>query len=148
VNRLSALVASLVVAAASSAAAIAAHSTASPEAVARAWSKNLNANHNAAAARLFAPNARIIQPPVVDARLTSRALAVAFNASLPCAGHIIAVSVQGNSVVATFVLGQRPKHHCDAPGQKAAALFVVHGGLITVWKQVAPPKPESGVTAA
>ena len=142
-----ALLASLVVAAASSGTATAAQSSASPAAVARAWSKNLNANRNVAAARLFAPNARVIRPGV-DVVLTSRAFAVAFNDALPCAGHIVAIDVHGNRAVATFVLGQRPKHHCDAPGHKAAALFVVRGGLITLWEQVAPPNPDAGKPAA
>jgi hypothetical protein len=142
-----ALLASLVVAAAGSGAATAAQSSASPAAVAGAWSKNLNANRNVAAARLFAPNARVVQPGV-DVMLTSRALAVAFNDALPCAGHIVALSVHGNRAVATFVLGRRPKHHCDAPGKKAAALFVVRGGKITLWEQVAPPNPDAGKPTA
>lgn len=137
----------LVVAAASSGVATATQSAASPEAVARAWSKALNANDNAAAARLFAPNARVVQPNV-DVLLTSRKLATAFNDALPCAGHIVAVSVKGDRVVATFVLGQRPKHRCDAPGHKAAALFVVRGGLIRLWMQVAVPNPDAGKPAA
>jgi limonene-1,2-epoxide hydrolase len=135
-------VALLVLALAGSGAATAARSSASPAAVARAWSKNLNANRNVAAARLFAPNARVVQPGV-DVVLSSRALAIGFNDSLPCAGRIVAVTVHGNRAVATFVLGQRPKHRCDAPGVKAAALFVVRGGKITLWQQVAVPKPNA-----
>jgi len=137
----------LVVAAAGSGEATAAQRAASPAAVARAWSTALNANRNVAAARLFAPNARVIQPGV-DVMLTSRAFAVAFNDALPCAGRIVAITVHGNRAVATFVLGQRPKHHCDAPGVKAAALFVVRGGLIRLWKQVAPPNPNAGKPTA
>jgi hypothetical protein len=135
-------VALLVVAVAGSGAATAARNSASPAAVARAWSKNLNANRNVAAARLFAPNARVVQPGV-DVVLSSRALAIGFNDSLPCAGRIVAITVDGNRAVATFVLGQRPKHRCDAPGMKAAALFVVRSGKITLWKQVAVPKPNA-----
>jgi hypothetical protein len=122
---------------------ILATSSASPAAVARAWSKDLNANRNAAAARLFAPNARVVQPGV-DVRLTSRALAIGFNNALPCAGRIVAVQVHGNRAIATFVLGQRPKHHCAATGVKAAALFVVRNGKITLWQQVAVPNPDAG----
>jgi hypothetical protein len=128
-----ALLASLLLAASSS----------SPAAVARAWSKDLNANRNAAAARLFAPNARVVQPGV-DVKLTSRALAIGFNNALPCAGRITAIQVHGNRAIATFVLGRRPKHHCDAPGVKAAALFVVRNGKITLWQQVAVPDPNAG----
>ena len=146
-NRLLALAALLVVAAAGSEAATAARGSASPAAVARAWSKALNANDNAAAARLFALNARVVQPGI-DGRLTTRAIAVAFNASLPCAGRVVAVTVHGDRAIATFVLGERPKHHCDAPGIKAAALFVVHNGKITLWQQVPVPKPDAGKPTA
>lgn len=126
---------------------VAAHGAASPAAVARAWSHDLNANRNAAAARLFAPNARVVQPGV-DVRLTSRQLAIGFNDALPCAGRIVATTVHGDRVVATFVLGQRPKHHCSSPGVKAAALFVVRGGKITLWRQVAVPNPDAGKPTA
>ena len=121
-----------------------AQAAATPAQVARAWSKALNANKNAAAAKLFAHNARVIQPGL-DARLKSRALAIAFNSSLPCAGRIVAITVRGSSATATFVLGQRPKHRCDAPGAKAAAVFVVRAAKIVRWQQV--PVPASGPTA-
>jgi len=117
----------------------------SPTAVVRAWSAALNRNDNAAAAELFAPRARVIQG-TVDVRLT-HPLALAFNESLPCAGRIVRLQVEGSTVVATFVLGQRPKHRCDGPGQKAAALFVVRNGKITLWEQVAVPAAKSGLPA-
>jgi limonene-1,2-epoxide hydrolase len=135
----------LVGAALALAAAGTAQAAATPAQVARAWSKALNANHNVAAANLFAHNARVLQPGV-DARLTSHALAVLFNESLPCAGRIIAVTVKGNRATATFVLGQRPKHRCDAPGAKAAAVFTVRNGKIVQWQQIPVPAP-SGPTA-
>lgn len=118
---------------------------ATPAQLVRAWSKALNANRNVAAANLFAHNARVIQPGV-DVQLSSHALAVAFNASLPCAGRIVAITVKGNRATATFVLGERPKHRCDAPGAKAAAAFTVRNGKIIRWQQVAVPAP-SGPTA-
>ena len=110
----------------------------SPPAVVRAWSAALNRDDNAGAARLFAPGARVVQG-AVDVRLT-QPLALAFNASLPCAGHIVRMQVRGDTVVATFVLGERPKHRCDGPGQRAAALFVVRSGKIVLWEQVAVPQ--------
>jgi len=116
-----------------------AQAAATPAQVVRAWSHALNANDNEHAGRLFAPNARVVQPGV-DVRLNSHALAVAFNNALPCAGLIVKLRVTGNRAIATFVLGQRPKHRCDAPGQKAAALFVIRGGKIVLWKQI--PVPE------
>lgn len=122
-----------------------AQAAATPAEVVHAWSKALNANHNVAAADLFAHNARVLQPGV-DVRLNSHALAVAFNASLPCAGRIIAVAVKGDRATATFVLGERPKHRCDAPGAKAAAVFTVRNGKIVQWQQI-PVPPPSGPTA-
>ena len=116
-----------------------AQAAATPAQVVRAWSYALNANDNEHAGRLFAPNARVVQPGV-DVRLNSHALAVAFNNALPCAGKIVKLRVTGNRAIATFVLGQRPKHRCDAPGQKAAALFVIRSGKIVLWKQI--PVPE------
>ena len=115
-----------------------ASAAASPSQVVRAWSRALNANDNEHAARLFAPNARVIQPGV-DVRLRTHEIAVAFNDALPCAGRIVAISVHGERATATFVLGRRPKHVCDGLGQKAAALFVVHAGKIVRWQQVAVP---------
>jgi hypothetical protein len=105
----------------------------------RAWSRALNANDNEAAAALFAPRARVVQPGV-DVRLTPQ-LAVAFNASLPCGGRITDLRVKGDRVTATFALTERPGHRCDAPRQKAAALFVVRRGLIVRWQQVPVPPP-------
>jgi len=111
----------------------------SPAAVVRRWSAALNANDNASAALLFAPNARVLQGPL-DVRLTTPQLAVAFNASLPCAGRITRITTKGNRATATFVLGHRPKHVCRAkPGEKAAALFVVRGGKIVLWEEVPVP---------
>jgi limonene-1,2-epoxide hydrolase len=132
----------LVVAAAGSGAAQAAPRPASPAQVVRAWSKALNANRNEAAARLFALGARVVQPGV-DVKLTTHALARGFNDALPCAGRITRLQAKGKGrIVATFVLGTRPKHRCDGPGQKAAALFVVHKGKIVLWQQV-PVPPEA-----
>jgi limonene-1,2-epoxide hydrolase len=116
-----------------------AQAAAKPAEVVRAWSRALNSNDNEHAARLFAHNARVVQPGV-DVLLNTHGLAVAFNASLPCAGRIVEVRVKGNRATATFVLGRRPKHRCDAPGAKAAALFLVRRGKIVLWQQV--PVPE------
>jgi limonene-1,2-epoxide hydrolase len=118
-----------------------AQAAATPAQVVRAWSRALNANDNVGAARLFAHNARVVQPGI-DVRLETRALAVAFNAALPCAGKIVEIRVRGNRATAVFTLGERPKHRCDAPGVKAAALFLVRNGKIVLWQQVpVPEKP-------
>jgi limonene-1,2-epoxide hydrolase len=136
VGRLSSLGAALAVAAVGAGAAPAAQR---PAAVVRAWSAALNENRNEDAARLFAPNAHVVQPGV-DVLLATHAIAVGFNDALPCAGRITHLDVAGNRVVATFVLGQRPRHRCDGPGLKAAALFLVRNGKIVLWQQVAVPQ--------
>jgi limonene-1,2-epoxide hydrolase len=115
-----------------------------PPAIVRAWSRDLDANRNVAAARLFAPHARVIQPGV-DVRLAPK-LAVAFQESLPCGGRIVRLLRQGNRVTAVFVLTERPKHRCDAPGVKAAAVFVVRNGRIVLWHQI-PVPPDDRPTA-
>jgi hypothetical protein len=61
----------------------------SPEAVARAWSDALNRADDAAAARLFAPSAEVVQ----DGELVLRTHddAVVWNAALPCGGTVVRV---------------------------------------------------------
>lgn len=115
-----------------------------PPAIVRAWSRELNANHNAAAAKLFAPKARVIQPGV-DVRLTPT-LALAFQESLPCGGRILELRRKGTQVTAIFRLTERPGHRCDAPGGKAAAVFVVRDGKIVLWHQI-PVPPDDRPTA-
>ena len=112
-------------------------STLSPAAVVRAWSKALNRNDNEAAASLFAPGAVVLQPGYKIVLKTHRS-AVVWNNLLPCAGKITSLRVIGTAVTANFVLGERPKHKCDAPGRAAAALFRIRKGKITLWQQVPP----------
>ena len=54
----------------------------------------MNENDNAAAARLFALGARVIQPGL-NLSLRSRARALAFNESVPCAERILSIHVVG-----------------------------------------------------
>src|SRR5262249_32296960 len=109
-----------------------------PEDVVRAWSKALNTNDNEAAANLFAEHAMIIQG-TLQRRLPNHHVAVLCNQGLACAGKIVAMRKVGTQVLATFLLGERPKHHCDAPGEKASAVFDVRAGKIVLWAQVANP---------
>jgi hypothetical protein len=115
----------------------------SPERVVRAWSTALNSGDNEAAARLFAPNARVIQGPL-DVRLRTHRLAVLFNRSLPCSGRIVRIDRSGEVVTATFVLGTRPSGTlCTGPGQKATAAFTIRHGKIVVWHEIPTPGPGS-----
>jgi hypothetical protein len=113
------------------------HAAASPESVARAWSKAINTGDNEAAAHLFARGAVVIQGEQIV--LQTLADAVAWNAGLPCAGRITDLVVDGDRVTVTFVLGQRPGQLCGGPGQTAAAIFTVRRGKIVLWHQIAPP---------
>lgn len=99
-----------------------------------AWSAAINRNDNAAAAALFAKGAIVAQSTVFQ--LIDKPTAVLWNDGLPCAGRVVELQMVQKAVVATFVLGQRPKHQCDAPGQRAGAAFVIEDGKITLWQQV------------
>jgi hypothetical protein len=107
----------------------------SPESVVRAWSQAVNTDDNAAAARLFARGARVIQG-VSSRRLDSFAEARAWNARLPCSGRIVSLRERGDTVRATFLLGNRRRSRCDGPGQRAHALVRVREGKIVLWHQL------------
>ena len=125
-----------------------AHSTGrSPESVVRAWSVAINSNDNEAAARLFAPNARVIQGPL-DIHLRTHRLAVAFNASLPCSGRVVLLFRDGDVVTATFALGPRGGDYppCIGSGDRAAAAFTIRRGRIVEWQQIEPPPASAAST--
>ncbi len=115
------------------------HSVRSAEDTARAWSAALNTSDNEAAATLFAAGAKIVQNGEIV--LQTHDDAVRWNAGLPCGGQIIRVIHQRkNQVLVVFRLTERPGHHCDAPGIKAAAVFRVADGKIVLWRQTVPPE--------
>ncbi len=107
----------------------------SPESVVRAWSEALNTGNDEAAADLFAPGAEVIQGDL-RGRLRTRSDAVRFNRSLPCSGRIVRVESEEDGVTATFLLGDRPRSACDAPGVEVRAYFRVEKGKITLWHQL------------
>jgi limonene-1,2-epoxide hydrolase len=109
----------------------------SPESVVRAWSEAVNSEDNAAAARLFAEDARVIQGTNVR-RLRTFREARNWNAGLPCSGRILVLEVRGDIVRATFLLGDRGATRCDGPGERAQAVFRVQRGKIVLWHQVDP----------
>src|SRR6266516_1590292 len=113
----------------------------SPESVVRAWSQELNAGDNQAAAKLFAPGAEVIQAGTT-LRLDTQAQAVAWNAALPCSGTIVSIKTKDDTTTATFVLGDRRERKCDGPGERATAIVRVHEGKIVLWHQTsAAPAP-------
>ena len=110
------------------------------KAVVRAWSRHLNAGENAAVARLFHLPAVMIQGPY-EYKLTTARQVAQWHATLPCAGRIRSITVRGRYATAVFVLANRKGSKCDAPGQLAAAEFVIVNGKIVLWRQVPPPSP-------
>ncbi len=113
----------------------------SPESVVRAWSQELNDGDNQAAAKLFAPGAKVVQAGTTI-RLDTQAQAVAWNAALPCSGTIVSIKTKDETATATFVLGDRRERKCDGPGERATAIVRVHEGKIVLWHQTsAAPAP-------
>ena len=122
------------------------HAPRSPESVARAWSAALDRNDNEAAGKLFAAGAEIVQNGALVLR--SHRDAVEWNALLPCGGRITSVTANGrDQVLVIFRLTERPRHRCDAPGAKAAALFRVEDGEIVLWHQTNVPEEAPTTTA-
>ena len=106
----------------------------SPESVVRAWSQSINADDDEAAAKLFAPGAQVISRTAATGWTTRRA--ALFNRSLPCSGTITRLVARGDTVRATFLLGDRSHSRCDGPGHSARALFRVRDGKIVLWQQL------------
>jgi limonene-1,2-epoxide hydrolase len=116
----------------------------SAESVVRAWSAALNQDDNQTAAKMFAPDAKVVQAGSV-LTLHTHGDAVAWNSALPCSGRILSIHAKGDTATATFLLGDRPHSRCDGPGQRATAIFRVVNGRIVLWHQTGgssgPPSP-------
>jgi ketosteroid isomerase-like protein len=70
--------------------------------------------------------------------------AVRWNASLPCGGEVESVTERGDAeVLVVFRLTERPRHACDAPGGRGAAIFRIRDGKIVLWHQTRVPESES-----
>ena len=111
-----------------------------PEQVVRAWSTALNRSDNAKAASLFADGAKIEQG-TVEYTLTDRQDRLDFNSGLPCSGTIVDLHAEGDQITATFALGERANHRCDAPGVRTTAVFTVRNAKIVAFRQLPPPAP-------
>jgi hypothetical protein len=115
-----------------------------PEQIVRAWSAALNQGDDRRAAELFADGAKITQADV-EYTLLDKAGRLEFNSGLPCSGEIVDLHANGGEVTATFELGQRANHRCDAPGVKTTAVFTIRNGRIVAFRQLAAP--EAGPSA-
>lgn len=106
-----------------------------PEEIVRSWSAALNSGDDRRAAALFADGAKITQGDVVYT-LANETDRLGFNAGLPCSGQILTVHADGGEVIATFQLGERTNHRCDAPGAKTTAVFTIRDGRIVAFRQL------------
>jgi hypothetical protein len=108
------------------------------KAVVRAWTANLNAENNAAEARLFSLPALIsLMQGSYGCWCLTPAEVVQFHVQLLCSGKIVSVKVRGRYATAVFRLGDREFSKCDSPGGSLTAVrFTIVRGKITVWKQV------------
>jgi hypothetical protein len=116
-------------------------SPAAAKRIVRAWSTRLNAYDNVGIARLFARPATFVQGGTALRLETSADIAL-WHRLLPCAGRIASIAVKGEYATAVFVLANGRNRRCDAPGQKAAAVFRIRNGKIVSWAQVPVPEPK------
>jgi hypothetical protein len=108
------------------------------KAVVHAWSNRLNANDNKGLARLYRVPALIAQGPY-EYRLVTRKQVARWYSSLPCAGKVVSIAIRGRYAAVVFLLADRGKTACDAPGTLAAALFEIVNGKIVSWQQIPVP---------
>jgi hypothetical protein len=109
---------------------------ASPRNVVRAWSAALSAGDDERAASLFAPGAVVVQGSEAT-HLRTHGDAVRWNSRLPCSGRIVASRENGSAVTASFRIGRRRGHRCDAPrGAEVEVIVVVEHGKIVLWDQI------------
>jgi limonene-1,2-epoxide hydrolase len=82
-------------------------------------------------------------------RLTTRAAIRFWNESLPCGAKLESVERDGNYVLATFVLTERPgKGRCGSgTGHRARTAFLVRGGRIIQWIRAPDPPSPKGQTS-
>jgi limonene-1,2-epoxide hydrolase len=117
-----------------------------PADIVASWSQAINASDDETAAKLFAPDAVVIQGGQ-STRLPGEAEALAFNSSLPCGGKVVQQSTKGDEVTATFTLTRRPGHMCDGTGESAVTVFRIADGKITLWHELPAAAPADGQSA-
>ena len=102
-----------------------------------AWARTLRRGDIDGAAGYFAlPSVTENGPQLL--RITDRAQARLFNASLPCGAKLIRATDEGDFTVATFRLTERPgPGTCGTGvGHTAQTEFVIKDGLIKEWRRV------------
>ncbi len=106
-------------------------------AVIEEWSSTLSRGDVAGAARLFAiPSVAENGPALI--RIRDIADARLFNASLPCGARLVEATQDGDLVIATFELSERPGGSCGSgAGETAQTAFRIEDGRIVEWLRVA-----------
>lgn len=102
------------------------------------WAMTLREGDVDAAARFFAIPSVAENGPV-PIRIRDLNDARLFNASLPCGAELTNATPEGDFIVATFRLTERPGPGSCGPGAGATAqtAFVIEEGKITEWRRVA-----------
>lgn len=101
------------------------------------WARTLREGDIDGAARYFAiPSVAENGPTLIEIR--DREDARLFNASLPCGAELVRAVPEGDFVVATFELTERPGPGSCGSGTGAAAqtAFVIEDGRIVEWRRV------------
>lgn len=121
------------------------------KAVVHAWTANMNAGNNFAAARLFSLPAVIsLMEGPYGCWCTTRGDVFEFLAELPCSVEIVSIKVRGRYAMAVFRhLGNRLGSKCDSPpGSSTAVRFTIARGKICVWQQVWWKPPDGAAIQA
>jgi hypothetical protein len=124
---------------------------ADPEAIAVIddWSTKLRSGDVDAAAELFAIPSVAQNGPTVH--IDDIGEARRFNASLPCGAELIRAEPDGDLVLATFRLAERPgPGSCGTgTGETAQTTFLIEDGEIVEWRRVfEAPAPEAPSSSA
>jgi hypothetical protein len=114
--------------------------------VVEAWSTALRRGHVDAAARFFALPS-VVQNGTPPEKVSTRADARLFNASLPCGAVVRRAVAIGRFTVVVFRLTDRPGGNCaQGIGHAAGTAFVIRHRKITEWRRVdASTVPPAGV---
>lgn len=118
--------------------------TAGDSQVIHGWIAALDAGNFDRAADYFGTGALVQQTR--GFRLSSHAAAVAFNRSLPCRASVTSIVREGRASLASFSLREGADGQCKEGGT-AQVRFVIRGGRIREWRQLAAPAAPRGTTA-
>src|SRR5215207_7124320 len=105
--------------------------------VIRGWLLALERQDYQQAAYYFAPRALIDQGRPF--RLATRAIAINFNASLPCRADLVRLKDEGRRVLATFSLRRGPGGPCTG---FVRVRYTIRNGKFTEWRQLPNTSPE------